>query len=100
MKPRVHESLRCGSASFQARRCTADERGSAAIELVLLVPALMLLLLFAVAGIVYQLFVRLSPEERARLKEEKRKAKKRRDETKAVESRWSGYSKNKGGVDA
>ena len=50
MKPRAHESRRCRSASFQARRCVADERGSAAIELVLLVPALMLMLLFAVAG--------------------------------------------------
>lgn len=52
MKPRVHESRRCGSASLNARswKTAADERGSAAIELVLLVPALMLLLLFAVAG--------------------------------------------------
>ena len=52
MKPRVHESRRCGSTSLNARswKTAADERGSAAIELVLLVPALMLLLLFAVAG--------------------------------------------------
>ena len=52
MKQRVHESRRCGRASLNARSCktAADERGSAAIELVLLVPALMLLLMFAVAG--------------------------------------------------
>ena len=52
MKPRVHESRHCWSASPNARswKTSADERGSAAIELVLLVPALMLLLLFAVAG--------------------------------------------------
>jgi len=52
MKPRVHEYRRCRLASLNASgwRAAADERGSAAIELVLLVPALMLLLLFAVAG--------------------------------------------------
>ena len=52
MKPRVRESRRRGSASLSAwsSKAAADERGSAAIELVLLVPALMLLLLFAVAG--------------------------------------------------
>ena len=52
MKPRVQESRRCGRASLNPRswKIAADERGSAAIELVLLVPALMLLLLFAVAG--------------------------------------------------
>lgn len=53
-------------------------------------------LLFAVAGAVYQLFVRLSPEERARLSDEKHRAKKRRAEQKAVEKRWANYSKNKG----
>ncbi len=52
--------------------------------------------LFAIAGAVYQLFVRLSPEERARLADEKRRAKKRREEQKAVEQRWANYSKNKG----
>ena len=52
--------------------------------------------LFAVAGAVFQLFVRLSPEERARLSDEKRRAKKRRSEQKAVEERWANYSKDKG----
>jgi signal transduction histidine kinase len=52
--------------------------------------------LFAVAGTVFQLFVRLSPEERARLKDEKRRAKRKREEQKAVEERWSNYSKDKG----
>jgi hypothetical protein len=52
--------------------------------------------LFAVAGTVFQLFVRLSPEERARLKDEKRRAKRRREDQKAVEERWANYSKDKG----
>jgi hypothetical protein len=52
--------------------------------------------LFAVAGTVFQLFVRLSEEERARLKDEKRRAKRRRDEQKATEKRWETYSKDKG----
>ena len=52
MKPRVHESrcFRLGRATARGWKTAADERGSAAIELVLLVPALMLLLMFAVAG--------------------------------------------------
>ena len=52
MKPPVHESQlsRLGRPKARGWRTAADERGSAAIELVLLVPALMLLLLFAVAG--------------------------------------------------
>ena len=52
MKLRAHESRRFRLASPKAQgwRTAADERGSAAIELVLLVPALMLMLLFAVAG--------------------------------------------------
>lgn len=52
MKPLAHESRRCRLANPKAQgwRAASDERGSAAIELVLLVPALMLLLLFAVAG--------------------------------------------------
>lgn len=52
MKPRAHESrcFRLGRATARGRDTAADERGSAAIELVLLVPALMLLLMFAVAG--------------------------------------------------
>ncbi len=53
-------------------------------------------LLFAVAGCVYQLFVRLSPEARAALKEEKKRAKKKLAETKAIENRWTNYSKDKG----
>lgn len=52
--------------------------------------------LFAIAGAVFQLFVRLSPEERARISDEKRRAKKRRAEQKAVEARWANYSKDKG----
>ena len=52
MKQRLHDSrrFRLGSPKARGWKTTADERGSAAIELVLLVPALMLLLLFAVAG--------------------------------------------------
>ena len=44
MKPRVQESRHCGSVTpnTQGWKTAADERGSAAIELVLLVPALML----------------------------------------------------------
>jgi hypothetical protein len=53
-------------------------------------------ILFMVAGTVFQLFVRLSPEERARLKDEKRRAKQRRSDQKALEARWSNVSKNKG----
>ena len=50
--PRVHDPRRRGPADAKAggSSTAADERGSAAIELVLLVPALMLMLLFAVAG--------------------------------------------------
>lgn len=48
---RVQESrTTADAASGTARARTLGERGSAAIEIVLLVPALMLLLLFAVAG--------------------------------------------------
>ena len=51
MKLPVHESRRFRLGKPTARGwSSADERGSAAIELVLLVPALMLLLMFAVAG--------------------------------------------------
>ena len=52
MKQRVQESrrFRLGRATARDWNTAADERGSAAIELVLLVPALMLLLMFAVAG--------------------------------------------------
>ena len=49
---RVRESRTPAAASTKVRVSTTtnDERGSAAIEVVLLVPALMFLLLFAVAG--------------------------------------------------
>jgi hypothetical protein len=53
-------------------------------------------LLFAIAGCVYQLFVQLSPEAREGLKQEKKKAKKKLADAKAVEKRWSNYSKDKG----
>ena len=47
MKPLGPDSKRFSARGWNT---AGDERGSAAIELVLLVPALMLLLLFAVAG--------------------------------------------------
>jgi Flp pilus assembly protein TadG len=52
MIQRVRESRTPAAARTKVRVSTTtnDERGSAAIEVVLLVPALMLLLLFAVAG--------------------------------------------------
>ena len=53
-------------------------------------------LLFAIAGCVYQLFVRLSPEASEALKQEKAKAKKKLAEKKAIENRWTNYSKDKG----
>lgn len=52
--------------------------------------------LFAIAGGVYQLFVRVSPEAREAVKQEKRKAKKKLAEAKEIEKRWSTYSKDKG----
>jgi hypothetical protein len=52
--------------------------------------------LFAIAGVVFQLFVRLSPEDRARLNGQKRQAKKRRADQKAAEARWAGIGKSKG----
>ncbi len=57
---------------------------------------LMAAALFAVAGCVYQLLVQLSPEARAAQKEEKKRAKKKLAEKKAIENRWSNYSKDKG----
>ena len=48
MMPRVHQSR--AHPSLAIARIARNERGSAAIELVLLIPALMVLLLFAVAG--------------------------------------------------
>ena len=53
-------------------------------------------LLFAVAGVVYQLFVQLSPEAREALRQEKRKAKQKLKENKEIEKRWANYSKDKG----
>ncbi len=52
--------------------------------------------LFAIAGCVYQLLVQLSPEARAALREEKKRAKKKLADAKAIENRWSNYSKDKG----
>lgn len=49
--------------------------------------------LFGLAGSVYQLFVRLSPEERAAVKEEKARTKRKLKEQKALEQRWASYSK-------
>ena len=53
-------------------------------------------LLFAIAGCVYQLVVQLSPEANRALKLEKSKAKKKLAEAKALENRWTSYSKDKG----
>ena len=53
-------------------------------------------LLFAIAGCVYQLLVQLSPEAREALRQEKKKAKKKVADAKAIESRWTNYSKDKG----
>lgn len=52
MRQRLHDSrrFRLGRPKARGWNTAGDERGSAAIELVLLVPALMLLLMFAVAG--------------------------------------------------
>jgi hypothetical protein len=44
--------------------------------------------LFALAGSVYQIAVRPSPEEADRLRAEKERLKRRRDEEKALERRW------------
>lgn len=46
--------------------------------------------LFAIAGSIYQIAVRPSPEEAARLKAERHLLKKRADEKKALERRWGG----------
>lgn len=50
-------------------------------------------LLFAIAGSIYQLFVRPSPEDAEKLKLEKHKAKRRLQEKRALEKRW-GVSPN------
>lgn len=51
---------------------------------------------FAIAGAVFQLFVRASPEERTRLKVERVAAQRKRKEQEALEKRWASYSKDKG----
>ncbi len=53
-------------------------------------------LLFAIAGCVYQLFVQLSPDAREALRQEKRTAKRKKADAKAIENRWTNYSKDKG----
>jgi hypothetical protein len=49
-------------------------------------------LFFAVAGSVYQIAVRPSPEEAERLRQEKARVKARAEEKKALERRWANYS--------
>jgi hypothetical protein len=51
--------------------------------------------LFAVAGAIFQLFVRPSPEEAARLRVEKMKAKRRAAEKRELDKRWSAYGASK-----
>jgi len=52
--------------------------------------------LFALAGAVYQLFVRLSPQERAVAKVDRARAKRKSKDQEALEKRWNNYSKDKG----
>ncbi|MBX5483964.1 MAG: hypothetical protein IRZ16_19240 [Myxococcaceae bacterium] len=47
--------------------------------------------LFALAGSIFQIFVRPSPEEAERLRIERLKAKRRLEEKKALEKRWAQY---------
>jgi hypothetical protein len=51
---------------------------------------------FGVAGSLYQLLVRRSPEERAARKQDRALRKRKAADVKAVENRWSNYSKDKG----
>ncbi|MHB8872087.1 MAG: hypothetical protein ACYC8T_00225 [Myxococcaceae bacterium] len=51
--------------------------------------------LFAVAGSVYQIAVRPSPEEGEKLKAERTRAKRKVAEKKALEQRWANYSDKK-----
>ena len=51
--------------------------------------------LFAVAGSIYQIFVRPSPEEAEKLRMEKARAKKRLEEKRAREKRWAAYGSSK-----
>jgi hypothetical protein len=48
-------------------------------------------LLFAVAGVVFQLFVRLSPEERDQLKIKKAQAKRKAEDEKKLKAKWGKY---------
>jgi len=48
--------------------------------------------MFAVAGSIYQIAVRPSPEEAEKLKQERARARRRAHEKKALEKRWTGYS--------
>lgn len=48
-------------------------------------------LLFAVAGVVFQLFVRLSPEEREQLKVKKAQAKRKAEDEKKLKAKWGKY---------
>lgn len=52
-------------------------------------------LLFAVAGSVYQLSVRPSPEEAEHERAERLRAKRQAEEKKALEKRWSNYSSDR-----
>lgn len=58
------------------------------------VPTLALVGCVAVAGAAYQLFIRPSPEDRARQKLDRAEAKQRAAEQQALEKRWSKYTKN------
>jgi hypothetical protein len=51
-------------------------------------------LFFSVAGSIYQIAVRPSPEEAEKLKQEKLRIRQRAEEKKALEQRWSNYSSN------
>ena len=52
--------------------------------------------LFTLAGSIYQLFVKLSPDERAKFKTEQAQAKIRLAEKKRIEDRWTHYTDDKG----
>lgn len=48
-------------------------------------------LLFATAGVVFQLFVRLSPEEREAMKVQKAKARRKAEDQKKLKEKWGKY---------
>jgi hypothetical protein len=50
---------------------------------------------FAVAGAIYQVAVRPTPEESERVKQERARLKKRLQEKRALEKRWSNYSNDR-----